>query len=136
MDLQRVHQSDDVESTYGLLAIADRIVGKKTCGAIAAQIRDDYSVACRRQQKGDIDETVNVVGPAVEKDDRRAVGEASFGVSNVRRPASTCLSAANDVFVPGLIEGTSAGFTFLVCASAELNMQSWAAATVITGGYG
>jgi hypothetical protein len=41
------------------------------------------------------------------------------------------LSAANDVFVLGLIGGPSAGFAFLDCASAESNKPSWVAATVM-----
>ena len=51
---------------------------------MAAQMRDDHPVARRRQQRGDIDKAVNVVGPAVQKDDRRAIGGASFSVSDIQ----------------------------------------------------
>ena len=53
---------------------------KKARRAVAAQIRDDHAVARRRQQRRDIDKAVDVVGPAVQQDDRRAIGGAGLGV--------------------------------------------------------
>ena len=67
-----------------LLAVAERVARKKARRAIAAQIRDDHPVARRRQQRRDIDIGVNVVGPAVQKNDRGAIGGAGFGVSDIQ----------------------------------------------------
>src|SRR5580693_4206801 len=47
------------------------------------------------------------------------------------RPASICLSEANEVLLPGLIAGTSAGFILLDCAFAEPNIASLAAARLM-----
>src|SRR6266581_8486775 len=49
----------------------------------------------------------------------------------LRTPASICFSVANDVLVPGLILGSSAGFALPDWASAEPPMTSWAAASVM-----
>src|SRR5579871_5373310 len=49
----------------------------------------------------------------------------------LRRPASICFIEGNEVFVPGLIAGTSAAFGLLDCASAEPNTPSWVAAMVM-----
>ncbi len=49
VDLERVHESDGIESQRRWLAIPDRFAGKKVGRAISAQIRDDHSVARRRQ---------------------------------------------------------------------------------------
>jgi hypothetical protein len=46
----------------------------------------------------------------MEQNDRRTIGGAGLGVA--------------DVFVPGLIAGTSAGFALLDCAAAEPTMPS------------
>src|SRR5215831_17740509 len=48
-----------------------------------------------------------------------------------RTPASICFSAPKDVFVPGLIAGTVAGFGLVDCASAQPFMPNWAAARVM-----
>ncbi len=45
LDLERIHQSDDIESDHRLLAIAEGVTGKKARRAIAAQIGDDHPVA-------------------------------------------------------------------------------------------
>jgi hypothetical protein len=77
LDLESIHQSDDVESNYRLLAIAEGFTGKKARRAVAAQRRNNHPVASRRQQGGDIDIAVNIVGPAVQKNDRLTIGGAS-----------------------------------------------------------
>src|SRR5712664_4693116 len=46
-------------------------------------------------------------------------------------PASICFSVANDVLVPGLILGSSAGFALPDCALAEPLKANWAAAMVM-----
>src|ERR671911_2205598 len=51
---------------------------------MAAQMRHDHPVARRRQQRRDIDEAVNIVGPAVQKNYRRTIGGAAFSVSNIQ----------------------------------------------------
>jgi hypothetical protein len=83
LDFERIHQRDGIEGNDRLLAVADRGVGKKARGAIAAQIRHDHAVARRRQQRGDVDKTVNVIGPAVQKNDRGSVSGAGFGVADI-----------------------------------------------------
>ena len=77
-----------------LLAVAERVAGKKARRAIAAQIRDDHPVARRRQQRGDIDKAVNVVGPAVQKNDRGTIGGTGFGVSDIEEAGVDLLQRA------------------------------------------
>ena len=60
------------------------VTRKKARRAVAAQIRNDHPVARRRQQRGDIDKAVNVVGPAVQKNDRGTIGGAGFGVADIQ----------------------------------------------------
>src|SRR5260370_20389911 len=79
-----VHQSDAIESDHRLLAVAEGFVGKKARRAIAAQIGDDHPVALLRQQRGNVDIAVNIVGPAVQKHDRRTIGGASFSVADIQ----------------------------------------------------
>src|SRR5918998_3104821 len=84
LDLESIHQGDDIDSEDRLLAIPDRLTGKKARRATTAQIRDDRPVALRRQQRRYIDIAVNVVGPAVQKNNRRTIGGAGFSVSNIQ----------------------------------------------------
>jgi len=70
------------------------------------------TVAGRREQRGDVDIAVNVIGPPLQQKDRRT-SRAGFGVSTFRTPASICFRAPNDVFVPGLILGRSAALVLL-----------------------
>src|SRR5580698_488175 len=83
LDLESVHQSDDVESDGRLLGVPHRFAREKARRTVAAQIGDDHSVACRSQQRSNVDKTVNVVGPAMEKNDRWTCGGAVFCVSNI-----------------------------------------------------
>ena len=83
LDFESIHQGDDIDGERRLLAIADRVTGEKSCRAVAAQIRDDHPVARLRQQRRNIGIAVNVVGPAVEKNDRRTIGGTGFGISNI-----------------------------------------------------
>src|SRR4029077_2718128 len=62
--------------------------------------------------------------------DRPLTGPAS-AYPTLRRPASICLREPNDVFVPGLIGGTLAGFALPDCGSAEAIIPSWAAAMLM-----
>jgi len=65
LDFERSHQGDDIDGNHRLLSIPGRFTREKARRAIAPQKRDDHPVACRCQERGDIDVTVNVVGPAV-----------------------------------------------------------------------
>jgi hypothetical protein len=49
----------------------------------------------------DIDITVNIVGPAVQKNDVGPAAGPASTYPTFRRPASICFSEVNDVFVPG-----------------------------------
>ena len=84
LDSERIHQSDDIDGYGGWLAVAHRFIGKKPRRAVAAQIRDDHAIAGLRQQGRYIDETVNVVGPAVQQDRYRTVRGADFGISDIQ----------------------------------------------------
>ena len=66
------------------LAVAERVARKKARRAIAPQIRHDHAVAGRRQQRRHIDEAVNVVGPAVQKNDGRTIGGTGLSVSDIQ----------------------------------------------------
>src|SRR5215217_2065243 len=59
-----------------------------------------------------------------------SVGPAS-AYPTFRRPASICFRESKDVFVPGLLVVTSAGFVSLDCAYAQPIMPSWVAAIVM-----
>jgi hypothetical protein len=87
-----------------------------------SKIGDDHAVARRSQYRCDVDKAVNVVGPAVEKNDRGTIGGARFSVAIFSRPASICLSEPNEVFDPGFVAGRSAGLGFAGCAFAGLSM--------------
>ena len=132
LDLERIHQRDDVDGERRWLAIAERVARKKARRAIAAQIRNDHPVARRCQQGRDIDEAVNVVGPAVQKNDRRTIGGAGFGIADIedagidllQRTQRKCASLVS-------LRATAPTRTLLDCASAETIMLSWAAAIVM-----
>src|SRR5262245_31919464 len=66
LNLERIHQVNDVVSQRGLFPVANRCAGKKSRRAIAARVRNDDSVAGRSQQGSHIDKAVNVVRPAMQ----------------------------------------------------------------------
>src|SRR6266478_3781037 len=82
LDLERVHQLDDIRGDYGLLTISHRVMRYEAPGAEAAHMRHDHSVANGRQLR-DVDAAVDTVGPSVEQDCRRTVGRSGFGASDV-----------------------------------------------------
>src|ERR1700722_7356747 len=47
VDLERIHQMDNVESHYGGLAVSNRLIGKKSRRARSTQVRHDHVVASR-----------------------------------------------------------------------------------------
>ena len=57
--------------------------GEEPRRPIAAQVGDDHAVAPPGQQRRDIDETVDVIGPAMQQDDHRPVGGAGLGVGHI-----------------------------------------------------
>src|SRR4029077_14171929 len=59
-------------------------VALKSRRAIAAQVRDDHPAARRRQQRRDIDIAVNIVGPAVQKNNDGPVGWAGLSVADLQ----------------------------------------------------
>jgi excisionase family DNA binding protein len=67
-----------------LLAVPERFSREKARSPVTAQVGDDHSVALRSQQRRNIDVTVNVVGPAVQENDRRTIGGASLRVTDVQ----------------------------------------------------
>ena len=78
LDIQSIHQRDGVEREHGRLAVPESIVGEKARCSVAAQVWDDHPVAGRRQQRRDLGKAVNVIGPAVQKNDRgTSTGPAS-----------------------------------------------------------
>ena len=89
---------DDIERNRRLLAIAERFTGKKSRRAVAAQIRDDHPVAGRRQQRRDVDKAVNVVGPAVQKNDRRTIGGTGFGITDIEQAGIDLLQRTRTMY--------------------------------------
>src|SRR5262245_821385 len=84
IDLQRVHEIDDVESHYRWLSVAERVIRKKTRAAIPAHVRHHDVVTRRSQYRDDIDKAVNVVRPAVEEDYGCPIGWSSFSVPHIQ----------------------------------------------------
>jgi hypothetical protein len=84
LDLERIHQSDDVEGAGRLLGVAHSCAGEKARGAVAEQIGNDDVLACRCQQTSSVDKAVDVAGPAVQKNYRGTLGWAGFGVSDIQ----------------------------------------------------
>ena len=85
VDPKSIHERGDIRSNCGRLAIPERFGRKKACRAVAAHIRHDHPVPRQSKQGRDIDETVNVVRPAVEEDDGRPAGGAGFRVPHVKQ---------------------------------------------------
>src|SRR6202022_489155 len=90
----RIHQMDDVESDGRLLAVPERLVGKEARRSVAAQVRDEHVIALRRQQRRHIDIAMDVVGPAVQEDDRSTVGGSGFCVADVQESCIDLLDGA------------------------------------------
>ena len=59
------------------------VSARGTRRAVAAQIRHDHPEAGLRQHRDDIDEGVDVVGPAVQQDDDGTIGGPGFGVTDI-----------------------------------------------------
>src|SRR6476469_6258685 len=74
LDLERIHKRDDINRGCRRLAVAEGVICKKPSRAVAPQVWHHHPIARGGQHRGDIDIAVNVVGPAVQKDDRRTLG--------------------------------------------------------------
>ena len=85
LDFQGIHEIDDVERHHGLLAIPKRLSRKKARGAETAQVGDDHPVSLRGQQRSYVDVAVDVVGPALQKNDWRTIGRPVFCVSDIEQ---------------------------------------------------
>ena len=132
LDLERIHQGDDVDGERRRLAVADRVARQKARRAIAAQIRDDHAIARRGQHGRDIDKAVNVVGPAVQKNDRRAIGRAGFGVADIQDAGIDLLERAERRVRSRLDRGQPRSFGPAgLCVPQDRIMPSCAAATVM-----
>ena len=81
LNFQSIHQFDDVHRDRRLLAIAWRVASEESGRTITAHIRNDHAVAGLRQQRRDLDKTVNLVGPAVQKNSGSAISRTNVGVS-------------------------------------------------------
>jgi hypothetical protein len=83
LNLQRIHERDDVGRQYGLLPVAHRVRRPEARAAVPAQVGHEHAVALRRQDRRDVDIAVDVIRPAVKQDYRRTVGGAVLRVSDV-----------------------------------------------------
>ena len=98
-DLEGIHQIDHVKAQYGLLPVAHGLGRSEARGAIAAQVRNDDTEAFRRQDRSNFGERMNVVWPAVQKNDHRAGSRTDLDIANTKgtgvdllnRPKSACL---------------------------------------------
>ena len=77
---------DDVDPEDRLLAIPDRRIGTEAGRTVTAQVRNDHAVSRRSEQDSDIGIAVNVVGPPVQQDDRRAIVRTGVGVPDAQHP--------------------------------------------------
>src|SRR5215472_9210002 len=85
VDLERIHERDRVDRERRRLAVADRAIGEKTRRSVSAVVRHDHAIARRRQDRSDIDKAVNVIGPAMQQNDRRTVGRTGFGIADIEK---------------------------------------------------
>ena len=84
LDLEGVHEGDDVEGQRRLLAVADSLLRQERRRAVAAEIRDEHAVPSSREQRDDLGVAVDVVRPAMQKDNRRAVCRPGIYVADVQ----------------------------------------------------
>jgi hypothetical protein len=84
VDLERVQKRDGIDSQCRRLTIPDRVAREKARRAIAAQIGHEHPVPLPRQQRSDLVEGMNVVGPTVQQQDDTSVGRTRFRVSDIQ----------------------------------------------------
>ncbi len=88
LDLEGIHQRNDVLRNSSLLGIARRIRREESGTAVATQGRNDDPVAGGHQLRSDFVERMDVVRPAMQKDDHRAIGRANVDVAD---PEIACI---------------------------------------------
>jgi len=76
-------QGDEIERERRLLTVAEGLLRQKVRRPVAAQVRDDHSIALRSQQRRHVDVAVNVVRPAVQEDDSGTIRRADVGIADV-----------------------------------------------------
>src|SRR5215475_8510740 len=111
-DLESIHESDGIDGQCRLLAIPQSFTGKKARRAVAAQIPDNNPVARLPQQGRDVDEAINIVGPAVQKNYLGTIGSASLSVYNVQDAGIDLLQCAEGRVCPRLDRRHSRRFWF------------------------
>jgi len=94
LDVERIHQGDDIDGQRARLAIARRLAGEEVRRAVPAQIGNDDAIAGLRQDRRDVDEGVDVVGPAVQQDRHRAGRRANFRVADIKHAGIDLLDRA------------------------------------------
>src|SRR6266567_5990721 len=94
IDLQGVHEMDDVDSHHSWLSVADRVIGKKPSTAIAAQVGYEDVVSRRSQYRNDIDKAVNVVRPAVQENYGCPIRWSGFSVAHIQQSGIDLLDGA------------------------------------------
>src|SRR5262249_42230823 len=83
-DLESIQKVLEIDRKCRRLAVPNRRTRKKPRCAVTAKVRNDHPVAGRGQPGGDINEAMDVVRPAMQKDDNGTIGRASFRVADIQ----------------------------------------------------
>ncbi|MNN67479.1 hypothetical protein D3C81_1831160 [compost metagenome] len=94
LDLQRIHEVDDITGQRRWLTVAQGVFGEELRIAITARIRHQHPITLGREQRRDFIVAVNVVGPTVQQDHHRAVCWAGFGIGDVKHASLHMLERA------------------------------------------
>src|SRR5262249_52449860 len=86
LDVERIHEGDEIGSQSGWLAVAKRRTGQETRRAVAAKVRDDHPVASGGEQRHDIDEAMDVVRPSMQQNGYGSIGWAGVHIADVQEP--------------------------------------------------
>ncbi|MNF53954.1 hypothetical protein D3C84_353630 [compost metagenome] len=101
LDLQCIHEVDDITGQRRRLAVANSLVGQEMRVTVAPCVWDQYPVTLGRQQRRHFAVAVNVVRPAVQKNHHRPIGGADFGVRHTQQPGIDMLERAERVRLEG-----------------------------------
>src|SRR5580692_2226990 len=66
LDLESVQKVLEINGECRGLTVPDRRIRRKSRGAVAAQVRNDHLVSRRCQQRSDVNEAVDVIGPTMQ----------------------------------------------------------------------
>ncbi|MNN00442.1 hypothetical protein D3C81_1130330 [compost metagenome] len=94
LDLQGIHEVDDITGQCSRLAIAQGFVGQEMRIAITPGIGHQHPITLGGQQRRNLIIAMNVVRPAVQQDHHRPVGRACFCVRHVQQPGVDMLERA------------------------------------------